>query len=78
MQMHSGFLAQGVRFELTWVAPNGFQDRLVMTASITLRVDLPCNYTTASLVCQELFSQNRIRAVWSESAMQIHCSRRIK
>ncbi len=34
------FLAQGVGFEPTWVAPNGFQDRLVMTASITLRSDV--------------------------------------
>ncbi len=30
------YLAEGVGFEPTWVAPNGFQDRLVMTASITL------------------------------------------
>ena len=31
-------LAQGVGFEPTWVAPNGFQDRLVMTTSISLRM----------------------------------------
>ena len=31
-------MAEGVGFEPTWVAPNGFQDRLVMTASITLRI----------------------------------------
>ena len=34
-------MAEGVGFEPTWVTPNGFQDRLVMTASITLhRVSL--------------------------------------
>ena len=32
------FLAESVGFEPTWLAPNGFQDRLVMTASITLPV----------------------------------------
>ena len=31
-------MAESVGFEPTWVAPNGFQDRLVMTASITLRI----------------------------------------
>ena len=34
----SRFLAQAEGFEPPWVAPNGFQDRLVMTTSITLRV----------------------------------------
>ena len=31
-------MAESVGFEPTWLAPNGFQDRLVMTASITLPV----------------------------------------
>ena len=37
-RLRFGFLAESVGFEPTWLAPNGFQDRLVMTASITLPV----------------------------------------
>ena len=32
-------MAERKGFEPLWVAPNGFQDRLVMTASITLRIN---------------------------------------
>ena len=38
------FLAERVGFEPTWLTPNGFQDRLVMTASITLPLLSPLTY----------------------------------
>ena len=34
-------MAERKGFEPLWLAPNGFQDRLVMTASIPLRVQKP-------------------------------------
>lgn len=48
-------VAQGVGFEPTWVAPNGFQDRRVMTASLTLRVNLLRYYTPLCVNCQGVF-----------------------
>ena len=36
-------MAEGKGFEPLWLAPNGFQDRLVMTASISLRSDVTLN-----------------------------------
>ena len=38
MNLIREFLAQGVGFEPTCLTANGFQDRLVMTTSITLPV----------------------------------------
>lgn len=47
-------LAERKGFEPLWVAPNGFQDRLVMTTSIPLRMRLDY-INTLDLQCQYLF-----------------------
>ena len=49
-------MAERKGFEPLWLAPNGFQDRLVMTASIPLRSD--CNilyFNTRGMRCQANF-----------------------
>ena len=44
-------MAERKGFEPLWLAPNGFQDRLVMTASIPLRVPKHC--ITNKMNCQQ-------------------------
>ena len=62
-------LPQGVGFEPTWVAPNGFQDRLVMTASITLRVIIPYIIPQV-MVFVKVFREIQIRLPLMKSTKQ--------